>query len=154
MSFMLALAMLAAPPAAGFDLSGRTVLARFHAEGAQIYACRARAEGGDPAWTLREPIASLMEEGQTVGRHFAGPHWQLDDGSLVMGRLLQSLPGATPTDSPLLRLSIVQNSRTGRLAQATEVYRLNTKSGLLSGPCDRAGELRSMPYSADYLFTR
>src|SRR6516162_4546286 len=42
-----------------------------HAEGAQIYKCKAGSDGR-LAWTFREPIASLMIEGRTVGRHFAG----------------------------------------------------------------------------------
>lgn len=154
MSILLALAMLAAPSADGFDLSGHTAIARLHAEGAQIYACSAKADGSGPVWTFREPIATLMEGGKTVGRHFAGPHWELDDGSLVKGSLLQGLPGATASDIPLLRLSILENRGKGRLAQANEVYRLETHSGALSGPCDKIGDMLSVPYSADYLFTR
>jgi hypothetical protein len=154
MSILLAMAMLTAPESAGFDLPGRTVIARLHGEGAQIYACGTKADGGAPVWTLREPIATLMEEGRTVGRHFAGPHWELDDGSLVEGRLEQSLPGATARDIPELRLAIAHNRGVGRLAQATGIYRLNTHGGALSGSCDAVGTFRSVPYSADYLFTR
>jgi hypothetical protein len=41
-------------------------------QGAQIYQCKADAEGG-LAWVLREPIASLFLNDKTVGRHYAGP---------------------------------------------------------------------------------
>jgi hypothetical protein len=27
-------------------------------------------------WTLREPIATLLLDGKTVGRHYAGPNWE------------------------------------------------------------------------------
>jgi hypothetical protein len=153
MPILLAMAM-AAPVSAGFDLSGQTVIARFRGEGAQIYACVKRAEGSPPVWTLREPVATLIEDGRTVGRHFAGPHWELDDGSLIAGQLLQSLPGAATGDIPELRLAVTGNRGTGRLAGATGIYRLNTHGGALSGPCDSVGMLQPVPYSADYVFTR
>ncbi len=47
MSLFFALAAMAeGRPDANFDLPGRTVIARFHAEGAQVYACTAKPEGG------------------------------------------------------------------------------------------------------------
>src|SRR3954468_16250920 len=55
-----------------------SVLTR-HAEGAQGYECKA-----DPAgrlvWEFREPVATLIEAGKTVGRHYAGPRWEHADG--------------------------------------------------------------------------
>jgi hypothetical protein len=39
------------------------------------------------------------------------------------------------------------------LADVTTVQRINTKGGVMKGPCDRArGE--GMPYEADYVFLR
>ena len=141
-------------PALPFDLPDRAMIARFHAEGAQVYECKALTGGSALVWTFREPIATLMEDGKTVGRHFAGPHWALDDGSLIQARVAQTLPGATSADIPLLKLDVRQNGGHGRLGSATEVYRLNTKSGALGGACDTPGAFRSMPYSADYVFAR
>jgi Protein of unknown function (DUF3455) len=43
-----------------------------HAEGAQIYDCKADANG-KLVWQFREPIASLFIAGKTVGRHFCWP---------------------------------------------------------------------------------
>jgi hypothetical protein len=143
-----------AAPALPFDLSDKTMIARFHAEGAQVYECKAMPDGSALVWTFREPIAILMEDGKTVGRHFAGPHWALDDGSLVQARVVQTLAGATPADIPLLKLDVSQNGGHGRLGSATEVYRVNTRSGALAGTCDTPGAWRSMPYSADYVFAR
>ena len=40
------------------------------------------------------------------------------------------------------------------LTAATLVQRINTSGGALAGDCDRAGALRSVPYSADYVFLR
>ena len=53
---------------------GESVIAEFHAEGAQIYECKADA-AGKLAWAFREPIASLIAGGKTAGRHYAGPAW-------------------------------------------------------------------------------
>ena len=44
---------------------GETVVATLHAEGAQVYECKADA-GGKLAWQFREPIATLLLDGKTV----------------------------------------------------------------------------------------
>jgi hypothetical protein len=41
-----------------------TVVLSVHAVGAQVYGCV--AEGGKLAWQLREPIATLIQDGETV----------------------------------------------------------------------------------------
>ena len=70
-----------------------------HAEGAQIYQCKAGSDG-KLAWSFREPIATLIADGQTVGRHYAGPNWEYTDGSVVTGKVAGSAPGATKNDAP------------------------------------------------------
>lgn len=143
-------APLSAPPA--FDVAGRTPVLVLHAEGAQVYACKL-GPGGALAWTFREPIATLIgADGQTVGRHYAGPTWALDDGEAVKGKLLASLPGASPRDVALLKLSVAEHRGAGALAGVQLVLRLNTQGGALAGPCATQGELRAEPYSADYAF--
>jgi hypothetical protein len=62
------------------------VVATVHAEGAQVYDCKAGADG-KLVWQFREPIATLLIDGKTVGRHFAGPGWELADGSAVTGKI-------------------------------------------------------------------
>ena len=150
----LSSASIVAAPAAPFDLPARTVVATFHAEGAQIYECAATPGGNGLAWTFREPIAALIEDGKTVGRHYAGPHWALDDGSLVRARMAETLAGATPADISLLKLDVTENAGRGRLGPVTEIYRINTRSGALQGTCGTPGELRSVAYSADYVCAR
>jgi hypothetical protein len=124
-----------------------------HGEGAQIYECKANA-GGRLAWQFREPIATLLLNDKTVGRHFAGPTWALDDGSAITGRTAASAPGATRRDIPWLRLDVTGHSGNGELSIATTVQRINTRGGAMAGPCHRPGALRSVPYSADYVFLR
>ena len=146
---------LAQPPVApaAFDVATRTVILQVHAEGIQLYACKADA-AGHTAWTFREPVATLIRGGETVGRHYAGAHWELTDGSLILGKASMSLPGADPGDVPLLKVDVVENRGTGALKDAALVLRLNTHGGALKGDCAEAGAFRSVPYSADYLFLR
>ena len=55
---------------------GETTVTTLHAEGAQVYECKADA-AGKLAWQFREPVATLLLEGKTLGRHYAGPTWEL-----------------------------------------------------------------------------
>src|ERR1700736_2669704 len=61
-----------------------TVVVTLHAEGAQVYECKADADG-KLAWRSRDPIATLTLDGKPVGRHYAGPSWDHVDGSGVTG---------------------------------------------------------------------
>jgi len=140
-------------PPASFDVAGRVTLLTAHGVGAQIYECKPAAAGGN-AWTFREPVASLIAAGLTIGRHYAGPTWDLAQGGSVKGKQAATAPGATTADIALLKLEVIEHHGDGPLNAATLVLRLNTKGGALSGPCDSAGELRPVPYSADYLFLR
>jgi hypothetical protein len=130
---------------------GETLIATIQAQGAQIYECKADAVG-ELAWQFREPIATLFENGQTVGRHYAGPHWELIDGSVVSGKVAGRAPGPTANDIPLLKLEVTSRRGTGRLSAVTTIQRLNTKGGATDGTCETLGAFLSVPYSADYAF--
>jgi Protein of unknown function (DUF3455) len=132
---------------------GETVVLSAHAEGAQVYECKAGADG-KLAWAFREPIATLLVDGKTVGRHYAGPNWELSDGSAVVGRVIGNAPGVAPNDIAWLKLSVVSQRGSGLLTGVTTVQRINTKGGKLEGACDKAGSFSSAPYSADYVFLR
>ena len=118
-----------------------------------MYECKADAAGG-LEWQFREPIATLLVDGKTVGRHFAGPTWELTDGSKVLGKVAGRAPGATAMDIPLLKLDAVPQRDVGLLAGVTTIQRLNTKGGVAQGPCQTPGEMLSVAYSADYAFHR
>jgi hypothetical protein len=157
MPLILSLLLAAAPAMTETDLeadlAAHTTVLSVHAEGAQIYACKAGASGA-LAWSLREPIASLIAEGKTVGRHYAGPHWALDDGSTVQGKMLAAAPGATDADIASLKLAVIDHAGAGALQGAALVYRMKAHGGTLSGACGSAGALRSVAYSAEYIFAR
>lgn len=132
---------------------GEAVVTTLHAEGAQVYDCKADA-GGKLGWAFREPIATLMLDGKTVGRHYAGPNWEHSDGSAVVGKAAGNAPGATANDIPWLKLTVVSQRGSGVLSGITTVQRINTQGGKLDGACDKPGATRSAPYSADYAFLR
>jgi hypothetical protein len=132
---------------------GETMVATLHAEGAQIYDCKADA-GGKLVWQFREPIATLLRDGATVGRHYAGPNWEASDGSAVTGKAVANAAGTTTGDIPWLKLDVVAHRGSGTLSGVTTVQRINTHGGVVTGPCDTAGAYFSAPYSADYVFLR
>jgi hypothetical protein len=132
---------------------GEAVVLAVHAEGAQVYECKAGPEG-KLAWAFREPVATLMADGKTVGRHYAGPNWEHVDGSAVVGKASGNAPGATASDIPWLKLEVTSKRGSGVLSGVTTVQRVNTAGGKLDGACDKAGATKSAPYSADYVFLR
>jgi hypothetical protein len=132
---------------------GEAVILAVHAEGAQVYECKPGPEG-KLAWAFREPVATLMADGKTVGRHYAGPNWESVDGSAVVGKASGNAPGATASDIPWLKLEVISKRGSGVLSSVTTVQRIDTRGGKLDGACDKAGLTKSAPYSADYVFLR
>lgn len=130
-----------------------TQIVTVHAQGAQVYECKADADG-KLAWSFREPIATLILDGKTVGRHYAGPHWEWSDDSIVAAKMSGRAPGATAHDIPLLKLEVTTRRGSGMLAGATTIQRLNTKGDVAEGPCPSAGRFLSVAYAADYVFYR
>jgi hypothetical protein len=158
-TIFIAAATLAAGAAAAQPLPdaiaapGEKALMTIYAEGAQVYECKADG-AGKLVWTFREPVATLIMDGKTVGRHYAGPHWELTDGGVVQGKVAGRAPGATAADIPLLKLEIAARKGQGALTEATTIQRINTKGGQLEGACDKAGSFRSVAYSTDYVFLK
>jgi Protein of unknown function (DUF3455) len=132
---------------------GEAVVLSVHAEGAQVYECKAGTDG-KLAWAFREPIATLLLDGKTVGRHYAGPTWEHIDGSAVVAKAAGSAPGAGPSDIAWLKLGVISQRGSGVFTGVTTVQRINTQGGKLDGACDKAGVTRSAPYSAEYVFLR
>jgi hypothetical protein len=133
---------------------GLSVVATLHAQGAQIYECRAGTDGR-LGWQFREPIATLMASGRTVGQHYAGPTWQTASGSdVVVGRVAGRMPGAGAGAIPWLRLEVAERRGVdgSQLAGVGEILRINTSGGVADGICLTPGAFRSVAYAADYLF--
>lgn len=147
-----ALAQAPQVPAA-VAVPGATTLATFQGVGAQVYECKTGGDG-KLAWVFREPIASLIGSGKTVGRHYAGPSWEDIDGSIITAKASGNAPGATSSDIPWLKLDVVTHKGHGLFSKVTTVQRLNTQGGTLTGACDKAGDFKSVTYSATYVFLR
>jgi hypothetical protein len=132
---------------------GEAVAATFHADGAQVYECKAGADG-KLAWTFREPIATLLLDGKTVGRHYAGPNWEHIDGSAVIAKAAGNAPAPDPKAIPWLKLEVTSSRGSGALSGVTTVQRINTVGGKHEGACEKAGTFHSAPYAADYVFLK
>ena len=135
------------PPA--LAAPGESAVITLHAEGAQVSECRA-GNDGKLAWAFREPIATLLLDGKTVGRHYAGPNWEHVDGSAVVGKAVANVAGKTPSDIPWLKLEVTAHRGSGLLSGVTTVAPVSTRFGTLpwprrfhhrrhTSPCIRAG---------------
>ena len=100
---LISLSAAAEVPSAIAAAPGEILVTTAHAVGAQVYECQANSTG-KLVWQFREPIATLFFAGKTVGRHYAGPTWELNDGSAVSAKVAARAPGAGPNDIPLLKL--------------------------------------------------
>ena len=132
---------------------GETAVVTLHAEGAQVYECKAGSDG-KLAWAFREPIATLVLDGKTVGRHYAGPNWEYMDGSTVAAKVAGRAPGKTPKDIPWLKLTATSHRGKGMFSDVVTVQRINTDGGQLEGSCSTVGTFNSVPYSTDYVFLK
>ncbi len=125
-----------------------------HAEGAQIYICSpGKDDPAQLAWTLKAPEAVLFDEkGAPIGKHYAGPSWELSDGSLVTGELVAKDSGPDSGAVPWLLLKVKSNSGKGLLAPAGMVQRIETVAGLAPKQACKAGDETRSSYSATYRF--
>jgi hypothetical protein len=158
-AFALALHLML-PMSAGAEVPeaiaarGEAMVTTVHAVGAQVYECKLDS-AGKLAWQFREPIATLFVGGETVGRHYAGPNWEMNDGSAVRGKVVGQAPGERSSDISLLKLEAAPWGRAGQFSSITTIQRLNTRGGVASTTsCDSAGTFLSVPYTADYAFYR
>ncbi|MGY2202648.1 DUF3455 domain-containing protein [Pseudomonas gingeri] len=142
----------AADAAPNLLTAGDATVLSVRGEGVQLYNCAADTSG-KLTWQFREPLATLIFNGKTVGRHFAGPTWEFADRSAVVAKVVSQQPGATKKDLALLKLEVVDHQGSGALSKVISVQRLNTRGGVFSGACTQAGAIHVEPYSADYLFT-
>ena len=127
------------------------------ARGVQIYTCAPKPE--DPAafvWTFKAPQAELFNaRGEVVGSHFAGPTWQGQDGSSVVGAVVARADAPSKKAISWLLLEAKSHAGGGAFSTITHIQRLDTKGGVApSNGCDatHAGEEVRVPYEATYAF--
>ena len=132
---------------------GETTVLTLHAEGAQVYECKAGADG-KLAWAFREPIATLLLDGKTVGRHYAGPNWEHIDGSAVVGKAVGNAPGATPNDIPWLKLTVTSGAAPASSPASPRCSGSTRRAANSTARATSPAPIESAPYSADYVFLR
>lgn len=139
------------PPALQPD-AGLTFAATVRARGVQIYECREAS--GAHAWTFVAPEAKLTDtDGLPAGRHYAGPHWEAQDGSKVVAAVKARADAPDPGAIPWLLLTARSVGQPGAFSQVRAIQRVNTVGG--TAPRDtcstaNAGRLARVPYTADY----
>jgi opacity protein-like surface antigen len=120
------------------------------AVGVQIYSCNGTA------WSFVAPRADLYDKhGRSqIGTHFAGPTWQTEDGSTVVGARAGGA-NVDPTAIDWLLLTATPTAP-GRLGDTTYIQRINTTGGRApdAATCNAgtAGTTAEVPYTADYVF--
>jgi hypothetical protein len=89
-----------------------------------------------------------------VGTHYAGPTWESNSGSYVVGAVeIRCTPD--PDAIPWLRLRAVESDGPGIFHRVTYIQRVNTVGGLApSEPGEFPGDVARVPYTADYFFYR
>jgi len=137
--------------------SGHTLLLEALARGVQIYVCQPTSDNPSVfAWTLQGPEAELFSRsGERIGRHFAGPTWEGNDGSQVVGEVRATANSPDPQAIPWLLLQARANLGTGIFSTVTYIQRLDTVGGRApTAGCDQAhaGQVQRVDYTATYLF--
>lgn len=140
-----------APPASS------VLLFELGARGVQIYACEAKPDDATAfVWTFKAPEAELLNgRGEVVVRHFAGPTWQGQDGSAVVGAVLERADAPNPGAIPWLLLEAKEHAGSGAFSTITHIQRLDTVGGVApTEGCDaaHAGEEVRASYEATYAF--
>ena len=141
---------LKAPPTQKLALETR-------ARGVQIYECKASKD--NPArfeWVFVAPEAELFDSaGKKIGKHYAGPTWESNDGSKVVGEVKARDDGPDSNAIPWLLLSAKSTAGTGQLGRTASIQRVQTVGG--KAPADgcsqaQAGKEARVPYEAWYYF--
>jgi hypothetical protein len=135
----------------------QTLSLETHAIGVQIYDCKPSKD--DPTrmeWVFRAPEADLFDGAdKKIGKHYAGPTWESNDGSKVVGEVKARDDGPDANAIPWLLLTATSTSGTGVLAKTVSVQRVQTVGGKAPmGGCNQAqaGKEARVPYSAAYYF--
>jgi hypothetical protein len=127
------------------------------ASGVQIYECRASAAAaGRHEWAFVAPEAILFDlRGKSIGRHYAGPHWEAVDGSKIVARLKARTDAPEGNAIPWLLLEARSVGTKGAFSNVSSIQRVKTVGGLApSGGCTEAtiGTPARVQYTAHYYF--
>ena len=135
----------------------QALIKQLHATGVQVYECQPTKN--DPSqfeWAFKQPEATLLTKGgKSFGKHYAGPTWEANDGSKVIGEMVARSDSPNPNSIPWLLLRAKATSGNGVFAGVQFIQRLNTAGGsaaLVACRQDQARQQLRASYTADYLF--
>lgn len=124
------------------------------ADGVQVYECRARKDGGGYEWAFVGPEAALLDSrGKRLGTHGAGPYWQWQDGSVLIGTVKARADAPLDGAIPWLLLSTTNGGGEGALSKVASIQRVNTAGGVAPATgcgADSRSTLARVAYTADY----
>ena len=154
---LLSTSAFAADPAAIAVPTGSKLVLTLLGAGDLAYECKAKANMPDAfEWVFVGPTAVLYDKTSkaAVGKYYAGPTWEANDGSKVTGKQLGVSP-ATPGSIPLQLVQAAPSTGMGAMSGISYIQRMNTKGGV--APADacgasNTGTRKMVKYEADYLF--
>jgi hypothetical protein len=127
---------------------GSTLVLHAFGIGVQIY------HWNGTSWGAATPSATLYADAGgngEVASHFAGPTWQSNSGSTVVGTVANRCT-VDPASIQWLSLTAVPSGN-GIFAKVTFIQRLNTVGGNAPSTAGTViGQEARVPYTADYLF--
>jgi len=137
--------------------AGQTLSLVSRATGVQIYECSAgKTDAAKFEWAFKAPEADLFDlSGRKIGKHYAGPTWESDDGSKAIGEVKARDDGPDANAIPWLLLSAKSTSGAGVFGRTKSIQRLHTAGGKAPAEaCDRAqlGKQARVAYRATYYF--
>ena len=98
-------------------------------------------------------ISALTSRTGAVGRHYAGPTWEANDGSKVVGAVKAKADATNPHAIPWLLLETHSTGKPGLFAKVTAIQRVATAGGVAPEMgCGTAtiGKQERVPYTAQY----
>src|SRR5690242_1659500 len=127
---------------------GSTLVLHAFGIGVQIY------HWNGTSWGAPTPSATIYADAGGNGElasHFAGPSWQSNSGSKVVGTVANRCT-VDPNSIQWLSLTAVPTGA-GIFANVTFIQRLNTVGGIAPATAGTViGQEARVPYTADYLF--
>ena len=136
--------------------AGQKVMMSTTGVGEITYECREKKDmAGAHEWAFVGPVATLYSgDKKAVGKYYAGPTWEANDGSKVTGKQLAMSPAA-PGNIPLQLVKAEPAMGAGAMTGVSYIQRLNTKGGVAPAmACDAMskGRRQQVAYEADYVF--
>ena len=136
--------------------AGQKVMMSTTGVGEITYECREKKDmAGAHEWAFVGPVATLYSgDKKAVGKYYAGPTWEANDGSKVTGKQLAVSPAA-PGNIPLQLVKTDPAMGAGAMTGVNYIQRLNTKGGVAPAmACDAMskGKRQQVAYEADYVF--